>query len=297
LPRQSPSGIIVVAAKGKRNMGMTQDSIKSMKLYSQVERIHNELQAAGIGREGPLKVSDLSPFDQYHYHGTAAVDHAVARLKLTAESRVLEIGSGIGGPARHLAERCGCKVTALELQPDLNALAESLTQRCSLDDRVTHVCGDALKVPLEAGAYDAVVSWLALYHIADHDALFARIAAALKPGGAIFFEDLCCRGAFTAEEQDLMTKKLFSHYTPSIADYRRDLERAGFTAIGTDDMSDDWAAFTHTRYLAFQENRTRQLAVHGHATVADLEDFYGTVDRLFQNGNLAGLRVVAQKPV
>jgi len=276
---------------------MTQDSIKSMKLYSQVERIHNELDAAGIGREGPLDVSDLSAFDQYHYHGTAAVDEAVARLRLGADSKVLEIGSGIGGPARHLADRCGCQVTALELQSDLNALAETLTGRCGLASRVTHVCGDALQAPLEAEAHDAVVSWLALYHIADHDALFARILSTLKPGAALYVEDLCCRKAFTAAEQELMATKLFSNYTPSISGYREDLERAGFTDIEIEDMSDDWADFTHRRFQAFQDNLGQHLAIHGRATVADLKDFYGSVDRLFQSGSLGGLRLYARKPL
>ena len=275
---------------------MAQDSIKSMKLYSQVERIYNDLDAAGLGREGPLKAADLSPFDQYHYHGTAAVDLAIARLGLGAASRVLEIGSGIGGPARHLAERYGCRVTAVELQSDLNALAEKLTRRCGLEDLVTHVCGDVLEVPLETGAYDAVVSWLALYHIADHERLLASIKSALKPGGRLFVEDLCRRGRFTAEERDLVTTKLYGGYTPSIDGYLQDLATAGFAEIESEDMTEDWAAFTRARFRAYRHDRERNLAIHGPAVVADLEGFYATVDRLFHGGNLAGLRVSARKP-
>ena len=274
---------------------MTQDSIKSMKLYSQVDRIHNELAAAGIGREGPLKVDDLLAFDQYHYHGTTALDLAIARLKLSAESKALEIGSGIGGPARYIADRSGAHVTALELQSDLNGLAETLTRRCGLSDRVRNLCGDALKTPLETAAYDAVVSWLALYHIPDRPMLLARIGATLKPGGGLFVEDLCCRGDFTAEEQELVSTKLYGNYTPTIPRYREDLEAAGFTDIETEDMSDDWAAFTHARFEAFLQQRDKNLATHGRAIVEDLEEFYGTVDRLFQGGNLAGLRVSARK--
>lgn len=274
---------------------MTQDSIKSMKLYSQVERIHNELKAAGIGREGPLSVDDLSAFDQYHYHGAAAVDLAIERLDLAPEARVLEIGSGIGGPARYMSDRSGCQITALELQSDLNALAESLTRRCGLEDRVEHICGDALQVPLEAEAYDAVVSWLALYHIGDRGGLLDRVKSALKPGGSLLVEDLCRRGDFTRDEQGLLQRKLYGHYTPSIPGYLEDLEAAGFGDIQAEDMSDDWAAFTHARLEAFQAQRDHLLGVHGSHIVADLEEFYSAVDRLFQGGNLAGLRVSARK--
>ncbi|MDH3476317.1 MAG: hypothetical protein OEM59_21780, partial [Rhodospirillales bacterium] len=83
------------------------DSIKSMKLYWQVERILNELRALGFADGAPLRVEDLLPFDQYHYEGTETVDAALAALAAGPESRLLDVGSGIGGPARYMAERTG----------------------------------------------------------------------------------------------------------------------------------------------------------------------------------------------
>ncbi|MGH6875385.1 MAG: SAM-dependent methyltransferase, partial [Aestuariivirgaceae bacterium] len=103
-----------------------------MKLYDQVERINNELAALGLGADAALNVEDLTAFDQYHYLGTSAVDQAIEALGIVATSRVLEIGSGIGGPARYVAQRTGAHVFALELQPDLHQTAESLTRRCGL---------------------------------------------------------------------------------------------------------------------------------------------------------------------
>ena len=71
-------------------------SMKSMKLYDQAERIHNELRALGIADDAALSVDDLTPFDQYHYHGTEAVEETIAALRPGPESRLLEVGSGIG---------------------------------------------------------------------------------------------------------------------------------------------------------------------------------------------------------
>ena len=129
-----------------------------MKLYDRVERIHNELIALDIADGAPLTVEQLTPFDQYHYFGTEAVDEAIAALGLSAGMRVLDVGSGIGGPARYIAARSGAQVTALELQPDLDALAADLTRRCGLADLVEHRCGDILDGLGET--YDAVVSFL-----------------------------------------------------------------------------------------------------------------------------------------
>ena len=100
--------------------------MKAMKLYDQVERIHNELALIEIGDAAPLTVEQLTPFDQYHYLGTEAVDEAIVALRLGPGMHVLDIGSGIGGPARYIAAASGAHVTALELQPDLDALAGGL---------------------------------------------------------------------------------------------------------------------------------------------------------------------------
>nr|MDJ0957460.1 hypothetical protein [Arenicellales bacterium] len=79
------------------------DQIKTMKLYHQVDRVFNELEALGYGPNDRVDIDRLTAFDQYHYLGTEAVDEAIERLQLNAGMRVLEVGGGIGGPSRHIA--------------------------------------------------------------------------------------------------------------------------------------------------------------------------------------------------
>ena len=71
-----------------------QQDIKSMQLYRHVDRVLTELRALGKDDDEPLSASELTPFDQLHYHGTESVDLAVERAKISADSSVLEIGSG-----------------------------------------------------------------------------------------------------------------------------------------------------------------------------------------------------------
>ncbi len=75
--------------------------------------------------------------------------------------RIINIGSGLGGPARYLAGQYNCQVLAVELQDELHRTACELTERCRLGDQVTHVAGDFLAVArhLAPSSYDAVVSW------------------------------------------------------------------------------------------------------------------------------------------
>lgn len=275
---------------------MDATGIKSMKLYGQVERIHNDLKAAGFGENDPLTVADLSPFDQYHYFGTDAVDDAAERLGIGAGSRVLEVGSGIGGPARHLAERTGCRVTALELQSDLDALARSLTARCGLSGQVEHACGDVLAHPLPGRAYDAVVSWLALYHVPDQAALFSRCADTIASGGALYAEDLYERAPLTAEEQGRIVHELYGAGLATRERYCAALKDAGFEDIVFEDMSEPWGAHVAERLAQYRAGVERHVAVHGEAVVAALDHFYDMVSTMFAGGRLGGVRVVARIP-
>ena len=274
---------------------MEATGIKSMKLYSQVERIYNDLRAAGFSDDDPLTVADLSAFDQYHYFGTRAVDDAIERLGIGADSRVLEVGSGIGGPARHLTERTGCRITALELQADLDDVARSLTGRYGLSERVAHACGDVLDHPLPTGAYDAVVSWLALYHVPDQAALFARCADALKPGGALYAEDLYELAPLTDDEKGRVAHELYGAGLATREDYCATLQDAGFEAIAFEDMSELWGGHVAERLEHYRAGFERHVAVHGEAVVASLDHFYDIMSTMFAGGYLGGVRVVARK--
>ncbi len=275
---------------------MSQDpaELKSMPLYRGVDRIYAELAAAGLDREQTLSVSDLAAFDQYHYHGTDAVDFAIASFDIRSGDRVLEIGSGIGGPARHIADTTGAMVVALELQPDLNETARDLTRRCGLAESIEHVRGDVLEYSPGGLQFDAIVSWLAFFHIEQRQELLARCKSWLKPFGGLFVEDLFARGEFTADEKEDLDVILFSRYLPTRAVYEADFRDASFSIVEVSDMSEDWRQFTHERYESFCLDRQRQETVHGNELVAGLDNFYGSVARLFKGRHLGGIRLVAK---
>lgn len=264
-----------------------------MSLYSTIERIRNELRE--LGPEAALTPEQLYPFDQIHYRGTDAVAEAAAALALGPEHRVLDIGAGIGGPARFLAHTTGCRVTALELQPEMHALGEELTSRARLADRVTHVQGDALTYAFENGAFDAGVSWLAIHHIPDRPRLLARIGAALRPGARLYIEDLCERAPFTADDRRDVQQTLYGVTMTDAEQYARDVAAAGFSNITVTDMSDDWAAFCADRAAAWHADAERHTRVHGERIVQILDRFFTAVARMFASGRLGGVRIVASR--
>ena len=270
---------------------MAQDqSMKTMRLYDQVERILNELHHLGIDEESPLNVEDLTPFDQYHYHGTAAVDQAARMLGATADTQILEIGSGIGGPARHMAHVTGCRVTAVELQPDLSALSEQLTSRCGLSGQIDHVCANVLDRPLEGRTFDAIMSFLVFLHIPARAELFSVCRSSLKPGGSMIIEDYIKLKEPTAEQADDLRVKVQCPYT-----YRKDLEEAGFGSVEMEDMSASWTAFTAERLAAYKARRDHNVKVNGADLTDGLQDFYATTAGLFGAGVIGGVRILARR--
>lgn len=276
-------------------MGVGVDSIKTMKLYSSLDRIERDLAAAGYP-SGPVPVSVLAKLDQLHYHGTDAVDLAIQDAGITSYSHVLDIGAGYGGPARWVAHRTGAMVNAVELQSDLNQFAQSLTNRSDLTERVAHTRGDILKTHLGSEAYDAAISFLALYHIPQRAALFPKVANALKPGGRLYVEDLYLLGKPTESEQSDLDGMMQANTLPTRDAYVGELTSAGFTDVRFSDMTEDWATFTASRLAAHQQNRDAYEAIHGAQTFEALEHFYEVIAGLLSGGNLGGVRLSACKP-
>jgi SAM-dependent methyltransferase len=267
-----------------------------MPLYTHLDRVANTLAARGISPVDPLRPEDLFAVDQWHYHGTQAIQAAAEWLGLDPDSRVLEIGSGIGGPARYLAHTTLCHVTALELQPTLHALGTELTTRCGLSNRVAHICGDALVYPLPYGTFDAVVSWLAMLHIPDRWRLLRRMACTLRPGGTCVIEDLCQRAPFTAADRHLVEDVVCGRTVTSIGDYVEDLSTAGFTEIVAEDLTSIWAPYAADRLANWRVGHTAYAQVHGEAAYAAQDLFYDVIDSLYRNGSLGGVRLIAMAP-
>jgi cyclopropane fatty-acyl-phospholipid synthase-like methyltransferase len=270
-------------------------SMKSMRLYDRVERVLKELEAAGFPPDQPLTVQDLSPFDHMHYCGTAAVDQAIAECRIEPGRKVVEIGSGVGGPARWVAARTGADVTALELQSDLNALAMTLTARTGLASKVRHLCANILDGPPPGAPFDHALSFLCFLHIPDRRRLFSVIRSSLAPDGSLYIEDFVGLRPLSSAEAAALATKVMCPYLPDRDRYVADLGEAGFTIDEHDDMTARWRDFTASRLQAFRAARPQKQAMLGADLADGLEDFYAVTAGLFAAGAIGGLRLKARR--
>lgn len=154
-----------------------------------METIEEEIRRHGIEPQ-EVTVAQLAPVDNYHWlrlAGTLALAEAVA---ITSTERVLDVGGGIGGPARQLAYRFECHVTVLDVTPEYCAVGEKLSEWTGLDERVTFVPASALDMPFADDSFDVVWTQHATMNIADKERLYGEIARVVRPGGRFAMFDV-----------------------------------------------------------------------------------------------------------
>ena len=281
-------------------MELDDKSIKTMKLYTHVERIKNELTDRGMLQSEYIDPMTLNEIDSMHYMGNTAVEDAISTMKLDSSSRVLDIGSGFGGTARFISDKTNCSTTALELQKDIHEMGEYLTTKCRLENRVKHERGDILTLDMNqlgggVSSYDGVVSFLVFLHIRDKKSLFKKCASSLKPGGTLYVEDFYCRSSFSENELTSLAENIYAFDLPKRKDYISQLEGSGFHHIQFIDKSLEWTTYVNERVTNFVSERQSFERVHGEPTYLSLLHFYEAVDKLFSANNLGGVRIIAKK--
>jgi len=152
------------------------------------EAILAALAAAGKDLDA-LTVDDLAVTDQFHGGGKAATLRLAKLFGAGPGQRVLDVGGGLGGPARTLAVEFGCRVTVVDLTESFVRAARLLTARLGLDDRVSHHVGDALDLRFDAGAFDVVWTQNSGMNIADKERLYAGFHRVLRPGGLLALQE------------------------------------------------------------------------------------------------------------
>ncbi|WP_436792902.1 class I SAM-dependent methyltransferase [Actinospongicola halichondriae] len=132
----------------------------------------------------------LTPAEEFHTFGRVATIALAEAAAITATDRVIDVGSGLGGPARHLARAHGCHVLGVDLTQELCDVATDLTRRVGLSDQVEIRQGDALALPVPDASFDVVWTQHVSMNIADKARLFQEMRRVVRPGGRLAFFDL-----------------------------------------------------------------------------------------------------------
>lgn len=194
------------------------------------------LAAAGKDPER-LAPGDAMGADEFHTGGPAATRDVMAQLPLGPGVHVLDIGSGLGGPARHMAVATGCRVTGIDLTEEYVAVANSLSRRMGLAERVVFRCEAAEGMEVPDGGFDVATMLHVGMNIADKAGVFAAVRRALKPGGMFAVYDLMRVGEGEIAYPMPWSSVAESSFVEGVAAYRAALEGAGFAVTAERERS------------------------------------------------------------
>jgi len=191
-----------------------------------------ELILAAVAREGkdPEKLAavDLAAVDEFHVGGLEATQELAKQMELRAGLRLLDVGSGIGGPARYFAAEHGCKVTGIDLTEEFVRVARSLTTRTKLDGLVEFRQGSALELPFAPGTFDRSYMIHVGMNIADKAGIFREVRRVLKPDGLFTVFDIVRTGHGPLRYPVPWATSEETSFVGEVKEYRDALQNAGF---------------------------------------------------------------------
>lgn len=153
------------------------------------ERIIAVLEEAGIPPENWVP-DVLGPADQIHGGGLQQTQSQAGLVEIAPDMHLLDIGCGIGGPARYFATAYGCQVTGIDLTDEYIEAANLLTQKVGLADRVSFDSGDATDLPYDDEAFDMAWALNVTMNIEDRAGFYAGVRRVLKPGGKFCISEI-----------------------------------------------------------------------------------------------------------
>jgi ubiquinone/menaquinone biosynthesis C-methylase UbiE len=256
-------------------------------------QILHDLARDGVALEG-LSEAILQRYDQDHFGGLEAVDRLADEAGIGPRMHVLDVCSGMGGPARYLAFHRGCRVTGLDLTASRHASAIRLTALVGLGHLVEFRQGNALQRPFADTSFDVVIGQEAFCHVPDKPRLIAECARVVKPGGRIAFTDILRRPELTGSASDRLEREMTFRALESLEGYGALLAANGCHVTVQDDLSDWWTAILVERLAMYRSLEATTVARFGADHFQRWDDTYAFFVSLFARGELGGGRLVAR---
>jgi sarcosine/dimethylglycine N-methyltransferase len=258
------------------------------------QQIFETVAARGIAKEG-ITEEVLQLHDQDHYGGTQAVDRLMAQASLISSDHLLDVCSGLGGPARYISWKSGCRVTGLDLTASRVSGAIELTQAAGMAERVDFVQGNALEMPFEDNSFTCVIGQEAFAHIPNKKQLIFECARVLKPHGRMVFSDIMSHQKLSHDNADRLFEGMRFSEIATLQDYRSWLTSEGLTMVQTTDLSSEWTRILVDRHAMYRSLETQTVSRLGREHFDRYDHAYEHFVGLYKSGVLSGALVNAYK--
>lgn len=257
-------------------------------------RIVAALQKMSKPLEG-LTIEDLAPVDHFHARGFPATVELADRLPVRAGQHLLDIGCGLGGPARYFAKRFGCRVTGIDITPPFVEAANKLTALVGMEGQVKIELGDGHRLPYPDEAFHGAYAQHVTMNVADRPTFYAEAYRVLKPG-AFFAITEHGRGAGGDPLHPVPWSMDGSGaFLKTPAETRALLQEAGFVDMSIEDTGAKYAAGYRAAIERAEKGELPPLGLHllmGETTLAKMCNAL----RNIEEGRTQPIQVICRRP-
>jgi ubiquinone/menaquinone biosynthesis C-methylase UbiE len=261
---------------------------------SLLESIIEAIGDSGIELED-LTVDDLGPVDEFHIGGRAATQRLVDRAKIPNGSRVLDVGSGVGGTGRFLAETGAHKVTGVDITPEYVEVANALSTLVGAEESAEFRLGDVCELPFSSGSFDAAVLLHVGMNIEDKRTAFSEVARVLVGGGVFAIYDIMGPDDVELEFPVPWASSGRSSYLATANEYTRILEDVGFEVEDVADRSEFAKEFFAGLRERSEATPAPRLGLHL-LMGEEAQIRYGNMVKAVDAGLIGPVEILASKP-
>jgi ubiquinone/menaquinone biosynthesis C-methylase UbiE len=237
----------------------------------------------------------LQQHDQDHYGGAAATDRLIVEAALRADDVVLDVCSGMGGPARYLAWKTGCDVTGLDITASRVEGATELTRLAGLSGSVRFVHGNAVAMPFQDASFTLAIAQESFAHVPDKPRLLAECARVLRPAGRLVFTDILHRGSLSAADSERLFEGMTFSEIATVEGYTEQLRLCGMEVVRVVDVTQEWTRILVERLAMYRSLEAQTVARLGREHFERYDRAYEHFVGLYQIGVLAGALIHARK--
>ena len=151
-------------------------------------RINQAMSDSGLNNK-KLEIEDLFPIDQYHARGIGATKDLGKRMPITKNQKILDVGCGLGGPARYYAKEFKCHITGVDITPSFIEIGNNFNRLTSMSTMVDLYVGNGEKLEFEDEVFDGAYSQHVTMNISDRMKFFSEIYRVLKKGSFFAFTE------------------------------------------------------------------------------------------------------------
>ncbi len=203
-----------------------------------LDKILVAFSAAGFDPDN-LTAADLTRIDQLHMGGQKATLSLAAKVGITADLQVLDIGSGLGGTPRLLASEFGCHVTGVDVTHSFCDVAEALTRWVGLSDRVVTLHGDAVDLPLATDSFDLIWCQHTQMNIVDKSRLISEFSRLLSRGGKLAMHEVFAGTGGTPIYPVPWAADASTSHLMGCEKFKQELTAAGFVLLHQKEVSEE----------------------------------------------------------